>query len=231
LERPGRLDYAPHEDPVPAWMPGWSGREAKAQPLGHGAALLRGYAATDIRSLLDMLGEIAGAAALRRMVVPGGRSMSVAMTNCGFVGWVTDRSGYRYERLDPTTGRPWPPIPAAYLALARAAAAEAGFLDFEPDACLVNEYLPGSKLSLHRDSDERDLSQPIVSVSLGLPATFLFGGLERVEKPRRIRLQSGDVVVWGGPSRLVFHGVARLADGFDPMAGARRVNLTFRRAL
>jgi len=157
--------------------------------------------------------------------------MSVAMTNCGEVGWVTDRNGYRYSPTDPTTGRSWPEMPAIFRRLAADAAAAGGFPGFEPDACLINRYQPGTKLSLHRDEDERDMTAPIVSASLGLPAVFLFGGNKRVDRPRRIKLESGDVVVWGGADRLVYHGVAPLAEGEDPLTGECRINLTFRKAL
>jgi DNA oxidative demethylase len=170
-------------------------------------------------------------APFRHMVTPGGFRMSVAMTNCGRAGWITDRRGYRYDPLDPTTGRPWPPLPELFCGLATRAAAEGGFAGFEPDACLINRYEPGARLSLHQDKNERDLAAPIVSVSLGLPATFLFGGLRRTDRPRRIRLESGDIAVWGGPARLTFHGVEPLADGEDRLTGRCRINLTFRQAL
>ena len=165
------------------------------------------------------------------MVTPGGFVMSVAMTNCGEAGWVTDRKGYRYDRNDPETGKPWPDMPDSFLRLATEAAAEADYQDFTPDACLINRYEPGARLSLHRDENERDLNAPIVSVSLGLPAIFLFGGRSRSDRPRRIELESGDVVVWGGPNRLAYHGVAPLAEGDDPLTGQCRINLTFRKAL
>jgi alkylated DNA repair protein (DNA oxidative demethylase) len=165
------------------------------------------------------------------MITPGGHRMSVAMTNCGEAGWVTERTGYRYDRCDPLTRKPWPPMPKVFLHLAASAAAEAGFASFVPDVCLINGYQPGTRLSLHQDRDEHDYRQPIVSVSLGLPATFLFGGSERSQRPRRIRLESGDVAVWGGPTRLNFHGIAPLEDGFDPLLGNYRINLTFRKAL
>ncbi|HEX7687852.1 MAG TPA: DNA oxidative demethylase AlkB, partial [Burkholderiaceae bacterium] len=154
---------------------------------------------------------------------------SVAMTNCGELGWVSDRRGYRYDPVDPGSGRPWPALPDAFLALARDAAERAGYPGFAPDACLVNRYGPGARLSLHQDRDELDLRAPIVSVSLGLPATFLWGGLDRAERTRRVPLRHGDVVVWGGPSRLRFHGVAPLKDGTHPFAGALRLNITFRK--
>jgi len=165
------------------------------------------------------------------MITPGGYPMSAAMTNCGSAGWVTDRSGYRYERKDPQSGRPWPPMPPLFLDLAAAAAARAGYAGFIPDSCLINRYAPGAKLSLHQDRDERAYDQPIVSVSLGLPATFLFGGLRRSDPPRRVPLRHGDVVVWGGPSRLFHHGVLPLKDGEHPRLGRQRLNLTFRKAL
>jgi alkylated DNA repair protein (DNA oxidative demethylase) len=199
--------------------------------LGAAALVLRGFARDLAAQLVAAVENIAGAAPFRNMVTPGGYRMSVAMTNCGQAGWVTDRSGYRYDPVDPMTGRPWPAIPGLFRRLAGDAAAAGGFAGFEPDACLINRYEPGTKLSLHRDEDERDLTAPIVSVSLGLPAVFLFGGKKRGDRPRRIGLESGDVVVWGGPDRLVYHGVAPLADGDDPVSGSRRINLTFRKAL
>ena len=156
--------------------------------------------------------------------------MTVAMTNCGDVGWVTDRAGYRYDPLDPQSGKPWPALPFVFRLLAREAAGRAGFSDFSPDACLLNRYRPGARMSLHQDRDERDFLQPIVSISLGLSATFLFGGPKRSDKPQRVRLAHGDVVVWGGPSRLFFHGVAPLADGEHALLGRQRINLTFRKA-
>jgi alkylated DNA repair protein (DNA oxidative demethylase) len=164
------------------------------------------------------------------MVTPGGFRMSVAMTNCGRLGWVTDRAGYRYDPTDPESGRPWPPLLAVFARLAADAASEAGFPGFLPDACLVNRYDPGAKLSLHQDRDEQDFDQPIVSVSLGLPAVFLFGGSKRSDKQARIPLRHGDIVVWGGPDRLRFHGIAPLADGDHPVVGPHRINLTFRKA-
>ena len=201
-----------------------------AEPLAEGAVLLRGFAAAETPALLSALDGVSAAAPFRHMVTPGGFTMSVAMTNCGRVGWVSDRSGYRYDSVDPQTGQPWPAIPPAFLDLARRAASAAGFA-FAPDCCLVNRYQPGTKLSLHQDKDEQDFTAPIVSVSLGLPAVFLWGGLKRNDRPRRIRLEGGDVVVWGGPARLTYHGVAPLADGEHPATGRARINLTFRKAL
>jgi len=157
--------------------------------------------------------------------------MSVAMTNCGKAGWVTDRSGYRYDSIDPQTGLPWPDMPALFSALAAGAAAAAGFAGFKPDACLINQYRPGARLSLHQDRNERDFSAPIVSVSLGLPAIFLWGGQKRAQRPERIPLLHGDVAVWGGNDRLTFHGIGPLADGFHPVTEGLRYNLTFRKAL
>ena len=201
------------------------------EPMADGAVLLRGFAAAEAASLVAAVDRIAAAAPFRHMVTPGGFTMSVAMTNCGRAGWITDRRGYRYDPLDPTTGRPWPPLPGLYRRLATRAAAEGGFADFEPDACLINRYEPGARLSLHQDKNERNLAAPIVSVSLGLPATFLFGGARRTDRPRRIRLESGDIAVWGGPARLTFHGIEPLADGEDRLTGRCRINLTFRQAL
>jgi DNA oxidative demethylase len=198
--------------------------------LGEAALVLRGFARNLEAALVAAVENIAMAAPFRNMLTPGGFRMSVAMTNCGRAGWVTDRSGYRYDPVDPMTGRPWPTIPGLFRRLAGDAAAAGGFAGFEPDACLINRYEPGTKLSLHRDEDERDLTAPIVSVSLGLPAIFLFGGKKRGDRPRRIGLESGDVVVWGGPDRLAYHGVAPLAEGDHPLTGHCRINLTFRKA-
>ena len=199
--------------------------------LGERALVLRGFARHQAAALVAEVAEITASAPFRNMITPGGFRMSVAMTNCGRAGWVTDRKGYRYEFVDPITGCLWPPMPPSFRRLAAAAAEAAGFAGFEPDACLINRYKPGTRLSLHRDENERDLTAPIVSVSLGLPAIFLFGGYSRGDRPRRIWLESGDVVVWGGPDRLVYHGVAPLAEGDDPLTGHCRINLTFRKAL
>lgn len=198
---------------------------------GSGLTVLPGFALPYEQELLDELERVSRAAPTRRMMTPGGQWMSVAMTSCGKVGWVTDRSGYRYEPLDPQSGRPWPAMPITFLSLARQGAARAGFEAFEPDACLINCYVPGARMSLHQDRDERDFAEPIVSVSLGLTAIFLWGGAKRTDRARRIALSHGDVVVWGGASRLVFHGVAPLPDGLHEKLGRRRINLTFRRAL
>jgi alkylated DNA repair protein (DNA oxidative demethylase) len=197
--------------------------------MAEGAVLLRGFARSFEAELIAAIGDIAARAPFRHMVTPGGHRMSVAMTNCGALGWVTDRSGYRYDANDPETQKPWPAMPPSFRELAWQAAARAGFGAFSPDACLINRYQPGAKMSLHQDKDELDFGAPIVSVSLGLPATFLFGGLKRGDRPRRFRLEHGDVVVWGGPARLVYHGVAPLADGEHVLMGRQRINLTFRK--
>src|ERR1700688_1706859 len=199
--------------------------------MAEGAVLLRGFAKPIESELLAALHEIVAQAPFRHMFTPGGHQMSVAMTNCGNAGWVTDRTGYRYSSDDPETGKPWPAMPSLLRELADRAAESAGFDGFAPDVCLINRYVPGARMSLHQDKDELDFTAPIVSVSLGLPATFLFGCLKRSEKPKRFRLEHGDVAVWGGPSRLFFHGVAPLADGEHPQLGRMRINLTFRRAL
>ena len=203
----------------------------RIEPLAVGAVLLPGFARSAAKDLVMAVSQIAAIAPFRHMETPGGWRMSVLMTNCGRVGWVTERTGYRYDPLDPTTGDTWPAMPALFRCLATRAAAAAGYANFEPDACLINRYEPGARLSLHRDEDERDFTAPIVSVSLGVPAIFLFGGNRRGDRPRRIRLESGDVVAWGGPSRLVYHGVAPLADADNPLTGNHRINLTFRKAL
>ena len=193
--------------------------------------LLPGFALPDEVALLAALEAVAAEAPFRNMVTPGGFRMSVAMTNCGRWGWTSDRTGYRYTATDPETGREWPRMPSPFLRLATSAASAAGFDGFVPDACLVNRYLPGARLSLHQDRDEQDYDAPIVSVSLGLPAVFLFGGHKRTDRPRRLPLTHGDVVVWGGPDRLRYHGVAPLKHGAHAMLGAQRINLTFRRAM
>lgn len=203
----------------------------QAEPVVAGAIVLRGYAAAEAAALLRAVAEIAAAAPFRQMTTPGGYRMSAAMTNCGAAGWITDRKGYRYTASDPLSGLPWPAMPPLFESLAGRAASAAGFAGFVPDACLINRYEPGAKLSLHQDRDERDYTAPIVSVSLGLPAVFLFGGASRGERARRITLQGGDVVVWGGPARLFFHGVDSLAEGDDALTGRCRINLTLRRAL
>jgi DNA oxidative demethylase len=200
------------------------------EPLADGAVLLRGFVRPQQHELISAVEAITAQAPFRHLITPGGYRMSVAMTNCGCYGWVSDASGYRYDAIDPESGKPWPAMPAPFRKLAEDAAAEAGFPGFAPDACLINRYQPGARLSLHQDRDERHLGAPIVSVSLGLPATFLFGGLKRSDPTRRYRLEHGDVVVWGGPARLAFHGVAPLAEGEHGLLGRQRINLTFRRA-
>ncbi|ALF87220.1 MULTISPECIES: DNA oxidative demethylase AlkB [Ralstonia solanacearum species complex] len=198
--------------------------------LGEAALVLRGFALADAPALLAAVDAIAVQAPLRHMVTPGGFEMSVALTNCGALGWTTDRRGYRYAARDPQTDRPWPPLPECFLRLAREAAAEAGFPGFVPDACLINRYVPGARLSLHQDKDEQDYGAPIVSVSLGIPAVFLWGGHRRTDKTQRVPLLHGDVVVWGGPDRLRYHGVLPLKEAEHPLLGAQRINLTLRRA-
>jgi alkylated DNA repair protein (DNA oxidative demethylase) len=197
--------------------------------IAEGAVLLRGFAKSLEADLIAALHDVVAQAPFRHMVTPGGHQMSVAMTNCGSLGWVTDRTGYRYDANDPESGRPWPAMPPSLRELAGQAATSAGFGGFSPDACLINRYQPGARMSLHQDKDEDDFGAPIVSVSLGLPAIFLFGGLKRSDKPRRFRLEHGAVVVWGGPARLTFHGVAPLADGEHALIGRQRINLTFRK--
>ena len=203
---------------------------AEREELAPGACVLRGLAYAHDAELKHALDAVARAAPFRHMITPGGFRMSVAMTNCGRYGWVSDEHGYRYAPLDPDSGRPWPALPSVVAALATKAAALAGFAAFAPDACLVNRYEPGARLTLHQDKDERDFTQPIVSVSLGVPATFLFGGLKRKDRVARVALEHGDVVVWGGPSRLRYHGVAPLKLAQHPFAGVARINLTLRRA-
>jgi alkylated DNA repair protein (DNA oxidative demethylase) len=198
--------------------------------LCEGAAVLRGFALPFERALADGVHAVAASARFRRMQTPGGYTMSVAMTNCGAYGWVSDPTGYRYSPMDPDSDAPWPEMPAAFAELARDAAAALGFAEFVPDACLVNRYEPCARLTLHQDKDERDFRAPIVSVSLGVPAVFLFGGVKRKDRPQRVPLEHGDVVVWGGPARLRYHGVAKLAESQHPFSGNARINLTLRRA-
>lgn len=206
-------------------------RDPSVETITEGALLLRAFVGEEeAAALMAAIDKVLAASPLRHMQTPGGFRMSVAMSNCGQFGWVTDRRGYRYQSLDPVAERDWPAMPEAFVALAARASAAAGFAGFDPDACLINRYEPGARMSLHQDKNELDMDQPIVSVSLGLPATFLFGGMARTDKPQRMRLESGDVVVWGGPARLAFHGVDPLRDGEHPLTGRCRYNLTFRRA-
>jgi DNA oxidative demethylase len=200
------------------------------EALGPGAVVLRGLALAEQDALLADVARVAAAAPFRHMVTPGGLRMSAEMTNCGALGWVSDRAGYRYAPADPDSDRAWPPLPRSFAQLAARAAAQAGFAAFVPDACLVNRYEPGARLTLHQDKDERDFDAPIVSVSLGIPAVFLFGGLTRSERPRRVPLVHGDVVVWGGPARLRYHGVRAIEPGHHALVGAHRINLTLRKA-
>lgn len=204
--------------------------DARPEPLGAGAVLLRAFVAPQAGALLTALQEVAGRSPFRHMTTPGGYRMSVAMTNCGECGWISEETGYRYGAVDPATTTRWPPLPRVFRDVATDAAAAAGFGGFAPDACLISRYEPGARLSLHQDKDETDLESPIVSVSLGLPAVFLFGGHRRSDHPRRVPLAHGDVVVWGGPARLRYHGVMPLKDGQHPMLGAFRVNLSLRKA-
>ena len=203
---------------------------APSLKLCPGAFLLREFARPLERVLIAGIEEVLAAAPLRRMHTPGGQQMSVAMTNCGAAGWVTDRRGYRYQESDPESGHAWPRMPCAFAELAHAAAGSVAFGGFDPDACLINCYVPGSRMSLHQDRDERDFREPIVSVSLGLPAVFLLGGSTRSAKAQRVELMHGDVLVWGGPARLRFHGVLPIQEGRHETLGAMRINLTFRKA-
>lgn len=209
-----------------------STQPALAEPvaLGADAWLLPGHALPQLTALHAGLQQVLAAAPLRNMRTPRGQAIGAAMSNCGALGWISDARGYRYEALDPEQGQPWPPMPPAWLQLAGEAAQAAGFPGFAPDACLINRYVPGVGMGLHQDRDEADHSHPIVSVSLGLPARFLWGGPRRTDAVRRIVLRHGDIVAWGGSARLHHHGIAPLAAGEHPFAGACRINLTFRRA-
>ena len=208
--------------------------EPEQQPrldrIGEQSCVLRGFALPWLDQLLPALDAVLAAAPFRQMITPGGFTMSVALSSCGTLGWTTDRSGYRYTRDDPLTGKPWPKMPEVFLELAQAAAREAGFADFVPDSCLINRYVPGAKMSLHQDKDEVSYAAPIVSVSLGLPAMFLFGGFERSDKSQRVPLLHGDIVVWGGVDRLRYHGVLPIKVGHHPRLGEQRINFTFRTA-
>ncbi len=206
----------------------FGGGTAQPVALGDGISLLRAFA--DSRQLMPLMERVARSSPFRQLVTPGGQTMSVAMTNCGPLGWVSDRSGYRYDARDPLGGNAWPPMPDEFRELALEAAARAGFPKFVPDACLVNRYSAGSRLTAHRDADEQDYAQPIVSVSLGLPASFAFYGLTRGGKGRSVALSDGDVLVWGGPARLVYHAVRPIKPGRHPVTGNFRYNLTFRHA-
>ena len=200
------------------------------EQIGQQSFVLRGFTLPWLERLLPALESVLQAAPFRQMVTPGGFTMSVALSSCGALGWTTDRSGYRYTAHDPQTGQPWPEMPAVFRELAQAAARQAQFEHFEPDSCLINRYVPGARMSLHQDKNERSLAAPIVSMSLGLPAVFQFGGFERSDKSLRIPLFHGDIVVWGGLDRLRYHGVLPLKEGQHPRLGAQRINLTFRTA-
>ena len=206
------------------------GDELGDEKLAPGAKLLREFALAWKTEVLAAVRDVVELAPFRHMVTPGGFRMSVAMTNCGGLGWVTDRRGYRYEGRDPESGLAWPSMPGVLLKLASKAASQAGFEGFVPDACLINRYEPGAKMSLHQDKDEKDFGQPIVSVSLGVPAVFLFGGMQRGDKTLRVKVLHGDVVVWGGVARLRYHGVMALKEAHHPSFGGCRINLTFRKA-
>ncbi|NWB92579.1 DNA oxidative demethylase AlkB [Pseudomonas agarici] len=198
--------------------------------IGEQSWVLRGFALPWVERLLPALQNVLRQAPFRQMVTPGGFTLSVGLSSCGALGWTTDRSGYRYSAVDPQSGRPWPAMPEVFRHLAVDAAQAAGFEQFTPDACLINRYVPGAKMSLHQDRNEQDFNAPVVSVSLGLPAMFLFGGHERSDKTLRVPLFHGDVVVWGGVDRLRYHGVLPIKDGHHPRLGAERINFTLRTA-
>jgi len=222
-----RASCASQEELFEACLSRGAGREQ----LEPGAFVLRAFALDEAPALLDAIQVVARTAPFRHLTTPGGLRMSVAMTNCGDAGWLSDRSGYRYDAIDPQTRRPWPAMPDVFAQLAQRAASAAGFEGFAPDACLINRYEPGTRLTLHQDRDEQDFAAPIVSASLGVPATFLWGGATRKDRPRRVRLEHGDVVVWGGSARLNFHGIDTLREGHHALTGSARFNLTFRRAV
>ncbi|MFM0718944.1 DNA oxidative demethylase AlkB [Paraburkholderia strydomiana] len=206
------------------------GAMAGHQRLGPDAMVLRGFALPFVSELMPSIADVEAVSPFRHMVTPSGFTMSVALTNCGALGWATDRRGYRYTAIDPESGKRWPAMPDVFARLANEAATAAGFNDFDPDACLVNRYLPGARLSLHQDKNERDYEAPIVSVSLGMRATFMFGGLKRTDPTIKVSLYHGDVMVWGGVDRLRFHGVMPLKEEPHPLLGSQRINFTFRKA-
>jgi len=196
--------------------------------LGPGTTFFHGMIVSEAPAILEQIRQISEIAPLRHLITPGGKKMSVAMSNCGTLGWVSDHAGYRYQASDPLTQKSWPAMPALFLALAQRAAERAGYSGFQPNVCLINRYDIGARMGLHQDRDERDLTAPIVSFSLGLPATFIWGGLQRTGPTRRFTVEHGDVLVWGGPDRLRFHGVAPLKPGHHPLTGELRFNITFR---
>lgn len=198
--------------------------------LAEGAMVLRRFATPVVVALMEGVEAVVAQSPLRRLIVPNGRPMRIEMTNCGLVGWVNIDGRYRYSRVDPLTGRSWPGMPATFRRIAGAAASAAGYPDFQPAVCIINRYAVGADLQMHQDRDDTQDRQPVVSVSLGLPAIFHFGGQGRGEKPLTIPLDDGDVVVWGGASRMHRHGVAPVAPGVHPRTGAYRYNLTFRTA-
>lgn len=204
------------------------GADPWQEPLADGAVVLRRFALNVEDVLMAGIAQVAAQSPFRHMVTPGGYTMSVAMTNCGHSGWATNEHGYVYSPLDPLNGLLWPAMPDTFRALCDRASVAAGYAGFSPDVCLINRYAPGAKLSLHQDKDEPDLRAPIVSVSLGIPAIFQFGGLQRSDPLRRLLLEHGDVVVWGGVSRLCYHGIQPLKAGYHPLTGEYRYNLTFR---
>ncbi|MEO6967463.1 MAG: DNA oxidative demethylase AlkB [Rhodanobacteraceae bacterium] len=204
--------------------------DRRDERLCEGAVVLRGFALAAESGIMEGLRAVMLDSSFRCMITPAGKRMSVPMTNCGALGWVSDRRGYRYASIDPLNGNPWPEMPEAFARLACSATAQAGFAGYIPDACLINRYQPGSRLSLHQDKNERDFGQPIVSVSLGVPAVFLFGGLRRADRPERIPLAHGDVVVWGGPARMRYHGIAPIKHAHHEAFGDQRINLTLRKA-
>jgi len=201
------------------------------QKVAEGAWLLRGFALAFTSELLFEIQQVIAQAPLRTMHTPSGLPLSVQTTSCGDAGWVSDAYGYRYARRNSFAQKRWPAMPKAFSTLAQQAASAAGFKHYVPDSCLINVYNVGAKMSLHQDKNEKDFSQPIVSVSLGLPATFLLGGLARENATQKIQLIHGDIIVWGGPARLFFHGVLPIKAGRHPLLGERRINLTFRNAL
>ena len=202
----------------------------RLERIGEQAVVLRGFALPWVDSLLAALAPVLRQSPFRQMQTPGGYTMSACLSSCGALGWTTDRMGYRYSPVDPLTAQPWPAMPEVFLALAETATSAAGFNPFVPDACLINSYCPGAKMSLHQDKNERCLEAPVVSVSLGLPAVFQFGGFARSDPTQRISVFHGDIVVWGGVDRLRYHGVLPVKPGHHPLLGEQRVNITLRQA-
>lgn len=198
------------------------------EELEAGAVLLRQFATPQAATLLQTLHRLTRQAPFRHMRTPGGGTMSAAMASCGALGWVSSTQGYTYTPVDPASQQPWPAMPASFVSLAQDAAKAAGYAGFTPNACLLNRYQNDSHMGLHQDRDEGDTTHPIVSLSLGRTGLFMWGGQNRRDKIRTIALEHGDVLVWGGPARLHYHGIKGLGPNPHPLTEQTRYNITFR---